>query len=143
MSEQVKAPDWTWWWGYGSEPEQYEASFATREAAIADAKEHATEAGTEFTICEGKPWPLRDNIFDADHVMDRFHDWNDDRCDEDGDLHMDPTPEQRGELETVLNDAFKAWREKHNLGRAWALDTRNDEVVMLDPVAADAAEGQR
>lgn len=135
----TQASEWNWYWGCGSDPEVYHPA-GSREEAIELATEVATANGQEeMTVCEGKPWPLYDDIFDADNVLEIFHDKNDDRCDEDGGLQMEPTHQQKIELETALNAAFKTWRTKHGLGRAWAMDTRNDEVVTLEPAAIERA----
>ena len=122
---------YTWWWGEGSTPECYHPA-NSREEAIYLAAESADDTGVyRVTICEGKPWDLRDNFFYAERVLDDWHDFNSDAADEDGELQMEPTNEQRRELEDALNAAFAAWRAKHNLGRAYALHTRNEEVIDL------------
>ncbi len=125
--------DWLWYWGEGAQPETFYAGVATRDAALADALVRR-DPGTEVTICQGRPMPLKDDFFDGDRVLEWWSDANEDLTDEDGDLRMEPTHAQKIELECALNDAFKAWRAKHNLGRAWALDTKGEEVITLPPV---------
>jgi hypothetical protein len=121
--------EWQWYWGAGSEPEIYRAA-NSREHAVEMATQEARSCGYgEMTVCEGRPEPLTDAFFDADRVLDDFHDANDDRQDEDGGLQMEPTLVQKAELEEALAGAFRAWRERHGLGRAWSLGTRNEEVL--------------
>lgn len=125
--------EWQWYWGEGAEPERYHLAGAAREEAIAAATRDAIDTRT-VTICEGMPQPLRDDFFSADNVLDAWHEYNDDLQDEDGELGMDPTHEQKQELEKILNAAFKAWRENYKLGRAWPMDTRSEEIIDLpDP----------
>ena len=135
------AEDWTWWWGVGDEPEVYRPAYS-RDDAVEQATEEAVDNGHELmTICEGKPQDLYDDFFDADAVLEDWHDHNTDVADEDGELGMEPDETQKAELQAALNEAFKVWRRKHNLGRAWALDTRAVEVIkVVDSGVSEAAE---
>ena len=127
--------EWTWYWGEGSEPEAYSPA-NSREDAVAKATRAAHERDlTEMTVCEGKPWKLRDDFFNADMVLEQWNDWNEDCQDEQGELSMEPTPDQEADLVLALNAAFAAWRAKHKLGRAYPLDTRNSEVISIPLVA--------
>jgi hypothetical protein len=126
------AEEWKWYWGYGTEPERYYGRFATREEAVVAAKAAAqAENRSEMTIVQGRPMPLTDDFFDADQVLDDWHNHNEDLQDEDGELAMKPSFEQKHELEAVLNTAFKAWRAKHQLGRAWSMDTVDETVITI------------
>jgi hypothetical protein len=124
--------DWQWWWGKHAEAERYNGPFATREEAVAEAMEES-ESGEEFpcfTVCEATKAALRDDVFDADWALEQWHDRNEEAQDEDGELGMSPTNEQRAELEQVLTAAFAGWRQKHHLGRAWAFgEIRNTEII--------------
>lgn len=121
--------EWNWYWGVGSQPEVYHLANC-RDDAIEQATEDAADNGhDEMTVCEGKPWSLNDDFFDVDGVLEWWHDRNEEAMDEDGELSMNPTSEQKAELISALNATFAAWRSKHNLGRAWCLDTRNEEVI--------------
>ncbi len=123
---------WHWYFGIGDEPEMY-CPADSREDAIEQATEEARDKGYDrMTICQGKAWPLLDDFFDADWVIEHFEDKNDDRCDEEGDLGMSASAAQKRELENALNETFLAWRKKHDLGRAWNLDTRHDEVIWIE-----------
>jgi hypothetical protein len=126
------ADEWKWYWGYGREPERYHGSFATSEEAVEAAKAAAqVEHTSEMTVVRGRPMPLTDDFFDADRVLDEWHDRNEELQDEDGELAMKPSFEQKHELEAMLNAAFKAWRAKHELGRAWAMDTVDEIVITI------------
>jgi len=131
--------DWKFYWGTGGQPEALNGPAETREAATADALAHA-EPGDVFTICEARPVTLDNRIFDADWIVERFDCHNEEKQNEDGDcLLEDATDEQLAELEGILNDAFAAWRVKHDVGRAYMLDTRNEEVLTVpEPATADA-----
>jgi hypothetical protein len=130
--------EWTWWWGEGRGPERYHPA-NSREDAIALAAEGAECSGIyQVTICEGKPWDLSDSFFDVGRVLEDWHEHNQEAQDEDGELRMSPTADQSQELENALNATFAEWRARHKLGRSWALDTRNEEVIDLpQPVDAE------
>lgn len=130
------ADEWGWYWGVGSQPEVYHHA-NSRDDAIEQATEDATDNEHEqMTVCEGKPWALLDDFFDADRVLEDWHERNEEAQDEEGELQMDPDTAQKAELEDALNAAFKAWRAKHNLGRAWCLDTRSEEIIEF-PASAE------
>lgn len=134
-----EAEGWSWYFGAGSAPEVYYPA-SSREEAIAGAQVDANLSGYEqMTICQGRPQALDHSIFDADLVLERFHEVNETLADEDGNLRMEPKPEQCRELEATLAATFKSWCEKHKLGRAWSMDTRNDEVIEIEQ--EDAAYG--
>lgn len=121
-------PDWKWLWFHDKDPDYYNAGGPDRETTRQIALERV-EPGTSFTVCEGRPHGLSDDIFDADDVIEKFHDHNEEFQDEDGSLRMDDaTCERRMELVAALNETFRAWREKYELGRAWTLETRNEQV---------------
>ncbi len=126
----TESADYAWYWGAGREPERYHGPFETREAAIGDCARVACFG--PFTICEATMEPLRDDVFDAEFVMDQWRDLNEYALDLDGD-DPDPTPDQDRELEAALAATFAAWRKRHNIGRAWAFaETRNVEVIERD-----------
>lgn len=123
---------WKWFWGAGSEPDVYHPA-ESRDDAIAQAQDDAENSGCEVaTICEGKRKQLTDKVFDADHVLEWWQDHNEECQDEDGELKMNPTADQKTELEMVLNAALATWRAKHDLGHSWSLDTRNEEVIRME-----------
>jgi len=122
-----------WWWGYTPEPEQYEADFPTREAVIAALPQD--QPGAKFTIIEPRRMPLRDDFFDAERILQHWHEHNEEAQDEEGGLQMEPTPAQRMELERDLATTFAAWRTRHGLGRAWNLEDRHYEIVIPCPGA--------
>jgi hypothetical protein len=123
--------DWNWYWGVGTQAECYHL-VGSKEEAIETATEYAQDQGyEEMTICEGKPWTLHDSFFDADRTLEEWHEQNEEAQAEDGELGMNPDAAQKRELENALNEAFAAWRAKHNLGRAWALDIRNKETITI------------
>lgn len=125
--------EYRWWWGYGTKPEQYGADFPTREAAIAALPQD--QPGAEFTICEARRMPLCDAFFDAEWLLLQWHEHNEDAMGGDSDLQMEPTRDQRMELERDLAAAFSAWRARHDLGRAWNLELRHSEIVIPCPEA--------
>jgi hypothetical protein len=132
---QPTASEWKWYWAEGTEPEVMHLA-DSREDAIAAALDgcHLPQA----TICEGTPMQLRVNFLAAARVLDMFIEHNEDLQSEDGELFdMTTTPAQDAELEAALEAAFVAWRSKHRIGRSWALDTRNDEVIAVPPPAHD------
>jgi hypothetical protein len=133
MPADPRDAEWGWVWGWGSEPERYYISGNSREAALEEALTAAKRDGIdgEVTICEGRPEVLTDKFFDADNVLEEWHDANEERQDEDGELSMSPSAQQKADLEKMLAEAFAAWRRKHGLGRAWTLETRKAEVVAI------------
>jgi hypothetical protein len=135
--------EWLWWWGFGSQCERYEASFDTREEALADAMAQLPEYCTdeEVTIAEARRLPLRDDCFSADRVLEDWHNANEEAQDDDGELAMNWTPEQAVELEASLAATLAAWRTKHKLGRAWGLEIRSAEVVPLPQCETAAPAG--
>lgn len=125
---------WQWWWGEGEQPERYHGPCNSRQEAIDEALSSNTAPPYSlFTICEATVGRLDDNHLDADWVIERFNEHNEDAADPDGDGVIDQTtPEQDRELEAMLKAAWVAWREKHNLGRAFMFDqTRNEELLLM------------
>lgn len=133
--------DWMWWYGEGSEPERYSGPFATREEAVSQAMSEAADLQLCcVSVCEAVTMTLRDDVFDADFLIDRWHDGNDQAQDEDGYLSMSPDVVQRRELEEAMAVTFAAWRARHGLGKAWAFaDTRNYETIQIADAAATAS----
>ena len=133
---------WRWYWGYGSQPEVYQGNVATRDEAIAAAMTAAAAEDDRcldcMTIACARPMKLADDCFDADNVLDTWHDQNEDAADEDGELSMKPSHQQKQELERALEAAFTAWRTRHVLGQAWSLEFRSEEVVEVPPRAGQA-----
>lgn len=117
---------WVWFYAISEDAEGWYHA-ASREGAIAKGRELFN--GDAFVILEGRRATLRDDIFDADHVIDQFEEKNEECWGEDG-----PTGETnadiKAELEAVLTAAFAAWRSKHNPWTSWACDkTRNVEHI--------------
>lgn len=129
---------WRWYWAEAEDAEVYHFAVpSTREGAIANAR---AEGYASALICEGIPAPLHDDFFRADDAIEQWEEANEDLVDEGGSLEMDPTPEQKAELQQALTAAWTTWRQKHKLGRAWVIDRRNKEVVPLDPAASEARD---
>jgi len=129
--------DWKFYWGNGEQPETLNGPEETREAAAAEAIANS-EPGEVVSVCEARPMTLDNRIFDADWIVERFDSRNEEKQNEDGDcLLEDATDEQLTELEGILNDAFVAWRAKHGVGRAYMLDTRNEEVLTVPEPAGE------
>ena len=127
---------YTWWWARGSEPERFVGSYATREEALTSALALALaeRESDVITLAEAKPNELNDDFIRVDRLLDDWHDHNMDNADEGGYLAMEPTAEQERELEQTLTAAFSAWRAKHGLGCAWALDIKYVETVDIQAI---------
>lgn len=132
-----------WWYGIGKEPEIFFPA-ESRENAEAEGHREILEGNHEgetfFTIKEARRGALDDDIFVADHVLERFADCNEEMADNDGEIGMENVTEgQKAELADALNDAFSAWRERHKLGRAFQLDEdRNVEVIEVKGISEDS-----
>jgi hypothetical protein len=124
--------EYTWWFGAGGDPEVYTEACSKEEAierALAEGRENDWD---EMTIVEARPMPLSNAIFDADDVLDRLAEKNEDAVDEDGDLRdMNATIEQKSELERALVAVLAAWRDRHKIGRAYQLDIRAEETIQV------------
>jgi hypothetical protein len=132
MANEDAGVVWHWWWAEGTEPERYHGPCGSRQEAIDDGTELA-DGYEEITICEATRMKLLDDHLDADWVIDRFNEQNEDAADPDGDpvIHR-ATPEQERDLEAVLKAAWVDWRTRHGLGKSWTFgDTRNEEVIKL------------
>jgi hypothetical protein len=121
---------WQWWWANTMEDESYQGPFETEALALIDAQNKSKR--DSFIVFEAKRHVLDNDCFDADLVIEAFHEHNSDMADPDGQLQMDPTTAQKLELEEALT-VLAAWRQKHGLGRAWlSLDTRGETTVTLN-----------
>lgn len=122
--------EYAWWYGMGVDAERYLPA-DSREDAIAKATEEAADyEWEEISIALARPMTLNNDIFSADQVLDLLVEKNDEAWNEDGELlGMETAPEQDRELELALAETLKAWREKHKIGRAYALDIKECEVI--------------
>lgn len=121
-----------WWWGEGDEPEVYHGPHSSREAALADAEGNA-EAGSTVTLCTAQHVPLQDDIFTADEIMEKFEDYNEQCWGEDGpNASLTLPPGAVKELESMINGAWKQWREKYEAYKPYNLEKfENIEVILL------------
>lgn len=121
--------EWPWWWGINGS-ERLNGPHDLRESALSEAMEDACPGDT-ITLCRAIPMELDDSI-DAWVILERFVEQNEDYCNEDGELlDMDISDVQAKELADTLTAAFKAWREKHKIGRSWALDVKDEETIVV------------
>lgn len=141
--------EWKWWWGVGVACEHYYGPLATQIEAVVAALAYAHDNGLAdddmMTIAEARPETIENNVFDSYVVLEHFQNSNEDKVNEDGELvNANPTPEQRMELETALAATLGAWREKHNLFNAYALEFKPDNPSATPTIAelkAETAEG--
>jgi hypothetical protein len=124
---------WQWWWSTSLDEGRYRGPFATSELALSNARLDVTGAAHGIWLFEGKRLPLRDALFDADKVLDDWHVLNEEVADADGGLFMDPSGAQKLELTEALNAIWRTWRRRHGLGRAFGIETRNENPVQLTP----------
>jgi len=118
-----------WYMAIGKNPESYTGPYASREQAVMQAlSEDGKEYG--FTIIEADQVKSSDDIFDADHVFERFEEYNEECWGEDG-ADIEATAPQRADLERMLSEALTAWFEKHGTRPcSWAFgNTRNEEYI--------------
>jgi thymidylate synthase (FAD) len=122
------APDreWEWYWAPGTDLETVYGPHSSRGAAIEVAR--ADASGT-FTVLEGRPLPLGDHCFDAERVLELWHELNGELANDYGDTMIEPSTEQMRELEGDLGETMARWRRRNRLGRAWSLEMRNEEVL--------------
>ena len=119
-------------WYYSLDEEEYNKA-SSREEAIEDGTQEALEHGhTTFYICEADKEVLRDDIFDADHVLDRFEERNDD-CWPEGFKSPDIDQAACEELEKRLNETFSQWRKEFGKWESWNFyTTRNREIIRVE-----------
>lgn len=118
-----------WWWAVGTrDPEVCTGPCDSREQAIAEARGNdGNEEG--FIILEADRMVPSTEIFDADDVLGRYGEVNEECWSEDS-FDLECSREQERDLESMLNETFAAWFEKHGIGRGgWAFHTvRNKET---------------
>ena len=128
-------PEWQWWWSNEMIDSAYHGPFPSRDMALINAQ---TECQRDTAwVFEGKRQKLLDDMFDADQVIADWHDHNMEVANEDGELSMDPTSQQKLGLEKAVEGGLTAWRQKHNLGRAHTLETRGEVSVSLNANRGD------
>lgn len=119
--------NFNWWMAIGHDPEAYTGPYDSRDQAIAQAK---SEDGDRdgFTIAEADKSIANGNPFDADQILERFEEVNEECWGEDG-MEVHPTNAQATELEGILFEAFTMWMDRHKLTpRPFRFDTmRNEE----------------
>ncbi len=145
---QQQKPPLGWYWAEYKDAEQWNGPLIDKESAIAHAvtsidwsEDGEKDSCRTVYLVMARPKSLTDDIFSSDDVLDSWHTWNEDSANEYGDLDMDPTVEQRAELERELHKCFAAWRARHHLGRAWMLDVAEqfEETVYCPGQAAPDA----
>lgn len=125
--------EYRWYYGLGEHPETYERSFTTRSEAVTAAIEDARGTYDKVTIVEGRPGTIDPEIFNADNVIEDLHEHNQEISDENGDLGIEPTREQRTDLEQRLATALAQWLWHHKLGAVTAISDFRHELVMDVP----------
>jgi hypothetical protein len=134
MSE-TRGDIWRWYYADGVDPEVwYQADENSRAAAVAQGSRYARE-GRAYSICQGRAMPLGDNFFKGHNLWEEFTEYNQDVADEDGRLRGEPTSTMLAVLEDRMAEAFGAWRAEFGVGRAWALETKDQEVILPTPWA--------
>lgn len=115
-----------WYYGAGKEPEMYDGSELTRDAALSQA--WGQYPAGDFTILEADKTRPTFDVLPAGWIIERYEECNEECWGEDG-AEIHANPEQERELERALGKALKAWMDKHKkLGRVWAVgNTRNEE----------------
>ena len=124
-----------WYVAEGKEPEVYQETCDTFEEALAIGKRDYSKWG--FTIVEAdKALPTCD-VFDADQIIERYEELNEDCWGEDG-AEISPTSAQQRELEMRLSLVLKEWMTEHDLsGRAWSFgETRFEQFYPGQDVEA-------
>ena len=111
-----------WYWGRGEEPEGMHGPEDSREAILQVARSECDGEG--FTICEADKAVPSFNIFDADDIIERYEEHNEECWSEDGaDIAL--TREAEKDLESVLAAAFEKWaKENDAVGNAWCFGTQ-------------------
>lgn len=128
------------YWITGEDPdkaETFDGPFKTRKDAIEYA---STIFASGYTYClfNARYLPLRDNVFEpyaASYLLDLWIDGNQDVLNPDEVIQ--PSPEAKRELISLISGVFQAWREKHNIGRPWALDLSDPNSLKEQRVVGD------
>jgi hypothetical protein len=128
---KVREDIWSWYYAEGTAPEIWmQATENSRACAIAEARRYGA---VPVSICQGRPMPLGDNFFDAGSLWEQFTEHNQDVADEDGRIGGEPASSALAVLEDRMAETFGAWRREFGVGRAWALETKDDEVILPTP----------
>lgn len=122
-----------WWWGSGSEPENYSGPFNSRDEAHADAMgDGEPEVYGGFTICEADKSVLRGSIDGddlAEYVTERLADNNEECWGEDGPNGEAWTNEAMKALAKALEKTVSDWVAQYP-AKTWAFgNMRNEEYV--------------
>lgn len=115
-------------WYYTQDQEIWQPAGSRQNAINCGRDEYE---GGAFYICEANLQQLSDGFFDAELVVEKFEEHNEECWGEDGADITLPAAEAVKELEDALAKAFSAWRAKHlpHL-KAWAFDEmRNEELI--------------
>jgi hypothetical protein len=85
----------------------------------------------QIRLCQGTPGVLLDELFDPDWAIEAFVEWNDALHDDEADRLMNASEDQKAELRRDLAAAFRAWRQRHDLGRPLPRETPVDEILSI------------
>lgn len=131
--------EYTWWFGAGPDPEVFMPASSKAEAielALAQGRE---DEWYYMTIAEARPMALRNDIFDADRILELFEEKNEEEAGDDELRDMGASQEQKAELQSLLAEAFADWRRRHKIGRAYQLDIGFTETIQVKPPAPSAS----
>ena len=134
MADEQSSIPLAWWWGYGATPGSYNGDFRSKEEVVeaVRARIPPNTGAHEILIAEGRPAPLRYDIFLTDAVLAEFQAINGDVGDAEGALRdMETTEGMRRELQEALQATFQTWCRKYQVGRAFALEIKSQEVQLL------------
>lgn len=120
-----------WWWHQGAEDccEVYSGSAPTRAEAETAARAEGEPDGEEvFCLIYGGKEKLSYDIFDFDHVHERFGEHNEEAWGDDG-CECSATSAQQLDLERRLEVAFREWAAEVKPWSAWAVHTEHHEQL--------------
>jgi hypothetical protein len=124
------------WW-YSQNEERWNGPCSDREEAIELGRDEYPGEGFMVMEAETGDYDLR---VDADTLLERIADRNEDRSDPDGDppLHG-VTPAQEKDLEAFVHNAIKRWARAHRIDiRAWCFTKQgNPESIKAEPETAE------
>lgn len=134
MADEQNSVPWSWWWGYSATPGSYNGDFSSKADAIAAVRSRIPPNSGEHTvqIVEGRPAPLKYNLFLTDAVLEEFQAVNSAVGDDRGSLRdMETTEGMRLELQEALENTFRTWCLKYQVGRAFELEIKTQETFKL------------